>query len=155
MHYMFESEVKLRAFLHNVSCRLIPGGYFIGTTVDSDRVVSEIRTRGGEKMTICNKFYQIRFGQTSFPKDQGAFGLKYYFYLKEAIGRDRFLDDQKVHVPEYLVIFPKLEELALEYNLKLVERKNFHEYYQESMNPTNPNERPQTDLFHKMVSRDL
>lgn len=57
MHYMFESEAKLRAFLHNVSCRLETGGFFIGTTVDADRVVSLIREKGGKNMTIGNKFY--------------------------------------------------------------------------------------------------
>ncbi len=46
MHYLFETEVKLRTFLHNVSCRLEPGGFFIGTTVDAERVVTRIRTEG-------------------------------------------------------------------------------------------------------------
>eukprot|EP00347_Sterkiella_histriomuscorum_P015000 403358695 len=149
MHYMFESEVKLRAFLHNVSCRLETGGFFIGTTIDADRVVSMIREKGGKNLTVGNKFYQIRFGQASFPKDQGPFGLKYYFYLKDAIGRERLLEDKKIHVPEYLVIFEYLEKLALEYNLKLIERKNFHEFYQESIQiPKNQ------QLFDKMVAKE-
>ena len=40
MHYMFENETKLRTFLKNVSCKLEPGGFFIGTTIDADRVVA-------------------------------------------------------------------------------------------------------------------
>lgn len=43
MHYLFESEIKIRTFLKNVSCRLEAGGYFIGTTVDAEKVVSQIR----------------------------------------------------------------------------------------------------------------
>ncbi len=86
MHYMFENESKLRAFLHNVSCRLVPGGFFIGTTVDSDRVVCRINTEGGESLRIGNRFYSIKFGQKIFPKENGPYGLKYYFYLKDAIG---------------------------------------------------------------------
>lgn len=54
MHYLFENESKLRAFLHNVTCRLEPGGFFIGTTIDSDRVVYKIRTEGGENLNIGN-----------------------------------------------------------------------------------------------------
>lgn len=59
MHYLFENEKKLRAFLHNVSSRLEPGGYFIGTTIDSERLVYKIRNDGGEKMTIGNSHYRI------------------------------------------------------------------------------------------------
>lgn len=40
---MFESEIKLRAFFRNVTDRLEDGGVFIGTTIDSDRVVHKIR----------------------------------------------------------------------------------------------------------------
>ena len=40
---MFESEKKLRAFLRNVSDKLVDDGVFIGTTIDSDRLVHKIR----------------------------------------------------------------------------------------------------------------
>ena len=59
MHYLFETEVKLRAFFTNVSCRLEPGGFFIGTTIDADRVVARIRTEGAENLRIGNRFYSI------------------------------------------------------------------------------------------------
>ena len=57
MHYLLESEEKLRAFLHNVSCRLEPEGFFVGTTIDAERVVSKIRTEGGPNMRIGNSCY--------------------------------------------------------------------------------------------------
>jgi hypothetical protein len=44
MHYLFETEQKLRAFLYNVSCRLEPGGFFVATTVDAEKVVALVRT---------------------------------------------------------------------------------------------------------------
>ena len=43
MHHMFDSERRARAFLRNVSERLEPGGYFIGTTIDADRLIDNIR----------------------------------------------------------------------------------------------------------------
>ena len=46
IHYMFESSTKLRAFLRNVTDRLEENGTFIGTTVDSERVVCKIREAG-------------------------------------------------------------------------------------------------------------
>lgn len=67
MHYMFESEIKLRGYLHNVSCKLEDGGLFMGTTVDSDRLVYLIRESGKKNnLTIGNKFYSIVMGQDSF-----------------------------------------------------------------------------------------
>lgn len=88
MHYLFESEKKLRAFLRNVSDRLEPGGYFVGTTVDAERVIYKIRTEGKEKLNIGNRYYRIQFAQDYFPKEE-PLGIKYYFYLKEAIGNER------------------------------------------------------------------
>jgi mRNA (guanine-N7-)-methyltransferase len=59
MHYLFENETKLRAFLRNVSDRLEPGGYFIGSTVDSERVIYKIRNEGKGKLNIGNRYYRI------------------------------------------------------------------------------------------------
>ena len=88
IHYMFENEYKLHGFLSNVSKRLVEGGSFIGTTIDSDRLVHKIREAGPEKnLTIGNEYYSVCFGQDSFPRRNGPFGLKYYFYLADAIGK--------------------------------------------------------------------
>ena len=74
MHYLWEDELKLKTFLHNVSCRLEPGGFYIGTTVDADRVVSRIRTDGRETLQFGNPFFSIQFGQESFPIDESPYG---------------------------------------------------------------------------------
>lgn len=63
IHYMFESEQKLRGYLQNVSKRLVDGGVFIGTTIDSDRLVHKIREAGSPKnLTIGNEYFSIMFG---------------------------------------------------------------------------------------------
>ena len=52
---MFEDEKSLRGYLQNVTQRLEVGGKFIGTTIDSDRLVGKIREAGFEKnLTIGN-----------------------------------------------------------------------------------------------------
>lgn len=48
-------------------------------------------------------------------------GIKYFFYLKEAIGRESSTEDRPVYLDEYLVIFEYLVEVAKEYDLELVE----------------------------------
>ena len=63
IHYMFESEQKLRGYLKNVSKRLVDDGVFIGTTIDADRLVHKIREAGSAKnLTIGNEFFSIMFG---------------------------------------------------------------------------------------------
>ena len=85
---MFENEKSLRGYLSNVTTRLEVGGKFIGTTIDADRLVYKIREAGMENnLKIENKFYSIVFGQDAFRKQFGPFGLQYYFYLADAIGR--------------------------------------------------------------------
>jgi mRNA (guanine-N7-)-methyltransferase len=131
IHYMFESQTKLRAFLRNVTDRLEEDGVFIGTTVDADRVVCKIREAGSAKnLTVGNDYYSIVFGQDTFKKRDSAFGIKYYFYLLESVGKTAFTDGRPIYVPEYLVPFEALIEMALEYGLVLDKKMNFHEYYE-------------------------
>ena len=56
---MFESENKLRAYLKNVTQRLEPGGFFFGTTIDSDELVYRVRTNGSKDNTIQNDFMKV------------------------------------------------------------------------------------------------
>ena len=66
IHYMMESENKLRAFFKNVTDRLEPGCFFIGTTIDSDELVS--RVRGTPDNTYKNDFVTVVLPTDSFPK---------------------------------------------------------------------------------------
>ena len=115
-HYSFETESKARRFLHNVTCRLKPGGCFIGTIPNASWIVR--RMRESQSLEFGNQFYQIRFEQG---EPFMSFGHKYHFNLKDAV------DD----CPEYLVHFPTLVELARVYGLRLRFRKTFHEFYSE------------------------
>ena len=106
---MFEGEKQLRGYLSNVSTRLEVNGNFIGTTIDSDRLVYKIREAGQEKnLTIGNDFFSVVFGQDTFERKNGPYGLKYYFYLNEAVGHRQVADKKVKYVPEYLVQFDHL-----------------------------------------------
>lgn len=129
IHYMFECEQKLRGYLENVTKRLVDGGVFIGTTIDSDRLVHKIRESGREgNLTIGNEYFSIVFGQDNFRRGNGPFGLKYYFYLADAIGK-RMASGPILYVDEYLVPFDTLVTVAKEYGLELDKKVNFHEYF--------------------------
>ena len=136
IHYMFRSEDKLRAYLRNVTDRLEPGGYFIGTTIDSDELVYRVRSEGNPDNSISNDFMKVVLPQDHFSKNESPFGLKYYFYLKESIGKEtQMLSDMPKMVDEFLVIFPVFIKIAEEYGLKLVMKKNFRQYFDDMTSP--------------------
>jgi mRNA (guanine-N7-)-methyltransferase len=150
IHYFFESEHKLKMYLKNVSDRLRPGGYFIGTTIDSDELVYRVRSSGRNDNTIQNDFLKVVLPQDSFPKDQ-VFGLKYYFYLREAIGKSN--QSQERLVDEFLVIFPILIKMANDVGLELEMKKNFRQYYDDktSYHPASGIK----ELYHKQIDLNM
>jgi mRNA (guanine-N7-)-methyltransferase len=114
LHYAFESEEKLRMLLQNVSDNLYHGGYFFGTTTDSNRLVKRLKL--SDNLQFGNSIYHCRFEEKySFSK----FGHRYWFALTDAID----------YCHEYLVHFPTLVKVAAEYQLELVMKEGFHEYY--------------------------
>jgi len=130
LHYSFESETRARGLLSNVSKRLKPGGEFVGTLPNANYLVKRARQDG--RLDFGNNVYRVKF---EIPNENGLseaqllrdhefppFGAKYKFFLEDA-----------VDVPEYLVHFGTLQRLALEYDLELIYKAPFHEFYHECM----------------------
>uniref|UniRef100_A0A8C0MK94 mRNA cap guanine-N(7) methyltransferase n=1 Tax=Canis lupus familiaris TaxID=9615 RepID=A0A8C0MK94_CANLF len=106
-HYSFESY------------ELSPGGYFIGTTPNSFELIR--RLEASETESFGNETYTVKFQKKG---DYPLFGCKHDFNLEGV-----------VDVPEFLVYFPLLNEMAKKYNmkLKLVYKKTFLEFYEEKI----------------------
>ena len=138
MHYHFESEARVRSFLINVVSKMRNGGLFIGSIIDSNILVKKLRNSKNQNnklkneiLTFGNDFYAVKFYQKHFPKDS-PFGIKYGFYLEDSIDK-RDEEGKFKYVGEYLIIFDLFQKIAEEYDLHLVEKKNFHEFYEENM----------------------
>ncbi|KAK4535645.1 hypothetical protein CDCA_CDCA05G1670 [Cyanidium caldarium] len=142
MHYAFESAERVRMLLRNVTARLKPGGFFIGTTPDANVLVRKLRAAPG--WWFGNSVYRIEFepppssettplkaggddqadttapaAAKTFPADR-PYGIRYRFTL----------DENVEDCPEYLVHFPSLEVLAREeFGLELLLQMNFHEFF--------------------------
>ena len=154
MHYHFESEVRVRSFLKNVVTKLRNGGLFVGSIIDSNILVKKLRNSKNQNnkfkneiLTFGNDFYAVKFYQKHFPKDS-PFGIKYGFYLEDSIDK-RDEEGKFKYVGEYLIIFDIFKKIAEEFDLHLVEKKNFHELYEENMQNNSFK-----SLFKNMV-RDL
>ena len=136
LHYHFQNEKRLNAFLTNVSSRLCEGGYFIGTIIEDNVIVKRLRNRKKitenkylkEKFTFGNEYYSVKFSQKHFDIKNGPFGIKYGFYLEDSI--DNRDEEGKIkYVEEYLIVFNEFVELCKKYDLYLVEKENFTKFY--------------------------
>ena len=102
IHYFFESTIKLQNFVKNVASNLRPGGYFIGTCLDSKRVLEELEKAGGSEvrgMKDSTVIWNIR--------KKGPKAIEIYM---ESIGKK---------ITEYLVDFDVLVEAFAKYDMHL------------------------------------
>ncbi|CAG11655.1 unnamed protein product, partial [Tetraodon nigroviridis] len=116
-HYSFESEQKAEMMLRNACERLKPGGFFIGTTPDAFELVK--RLEASDSLSFGNEVFKVTFqSKGSYP----LFGCQYHFSLEDV-----------VNVPEFLVYFPLFEHMAKRYNMRLVLKQRFSEFFQEKV----------------------
>ncbi|XP_037549672.1 mRNA cap guanine-N7 methyltransferase [Nematolebias whitei] len=114
-HYSFESEQKADMMLRNACERLKPGGFFIGTTPDAYELIK--RLEASDSLSFGNEVFKVSFqSKGSYP----LFGCQYHFSLEGV-----------VDVPEFLVYFPLFEHMAKRYNMRLVLKQRFSEFFEE------------------------
>ncbi|KAG5264847.1 hypothetical protein AALO_G00258690 [Alosa alosa] len=116
-HYSFETQEQANTMMRNACERLRPGGFFIGTTPDAYELVKRLET--SDTNSFGNEVYRVTFQKKG---DYPLFGCQYDFNLEGV-----------VDVPEFLVYFPMFEEMAKKYNMRLVYKKTFHEFFQEKI----------------------
>ncbi|WVR03912.1 hypothetical protein IAU60_000911 [Kwoniella sp. DSM 27419] len=120
MHYAFESPSKARMMIENVSRHLRKGGVFMGTIPNADLLLEKLNAlpEDDEELRFGNSCYYVQFAER---RHKGIYGHQYHFFLTDAV------ED----VPEYVVDWENFEALAMEYRLRLVYKKPFHDVLQE------------------------
>ncbi|MCJ8746004.1 hypothetical protein PDJAM_G00136820 [Pangasius djambal] len=103
--------------LRNACERLRPGGFFFGTTPDAYELVK--RLEQSDSNSFGNEVYRVTFQKKG---DYPLFGCQYDFNLEGV-----------VDVPEFLVYFPLFVEMAKKYNMRLVYKKTFHQFFEEKI----------------------
>jgi hypothetical protein len=119
IHYMMNSENDLDEFLMNVSENLLDQGYFIGTCLNGDAVLSEMGSKTEIKGVIDGKTVFLIKKKTDDPKD----------YKNISVGNkiNVFFETFGGAFDENLVSIPYLKEKAKKHSLKLVDYKSFLE----------------------------
>ncbi|RHY28070.1 hypothetical protein DYB32_006284 [Aphanomyces invadans] len=143
-HYMFCDEARATQFFVTLHSTLRPGGMFIATTIDPNRVIQKLMaTVGGEEIVdgkvVGPAPIQLRDGKDRAlctirmdpstttrllrpTKDDRGFGLRYMFTL---IDGD---DEEAVNLPEYLIPSSLLHQMLDEHGFDLVLQENFQTF---------------------------
>ena len=123
LHYAFLNLKRASTAINNLSNSLHPGGHIILTIPNALRIVKLFQET--ESDIIENKIFRIkRYFDIKSPIP--AFGAAYSFYLEGAV------PDLK----EYLIHPEVLKKLFFKNNIKLIEMKSFHEYYEDCTKDT-------------------
>jgi mRNA (guanine-N7-)-methyltransferase len=138
LHYFFKSKPDLENVLKLVSETLKPGGYFIGTAVDGNRV----RELLGTSDVYDSKLFTIN--KVSFKK-RDPFGNRYTFTIKDSTDQTNYFNTMGVST-EYLVNFDILEEMAKYYHLSVVKLNFFEEYSPDKFTTLRENHLPFNDI---------
>lgn len=131
IHYFFETQTKLGTFLTNVSKNLNKGGKFVGTALDGDTVFNKLQNESSIfKVKSKDILWKInkKYKKKTFVNDDTSIGYPIDVYIN-SIGKT---------TTEWLVNFDYLKTECDNYNLKLVEVKNFKDIY---MDLTNSNKK--------------
>ncbi|KAF0775294.1 hypothetical protein AaE_001007 [Aphanomyces astaci] len=143
-HYMFCDEPRATRFFETLHQSLRPGGMFIATTIDPNRIVQKLMaTVGGTEVvdgnvvgpapielqdakgrTLCT----IRMDPSTRDRllhpsrDDQGFGLRYMFTLNDGD------DEEAVNLPEYLIPSLMLRRLLDLHGFDLVLQENFQTF---------------------------
>ncbi len=116
LHYFLKSQQTIDNFLYNISINLKPGGYFIATTLDGEKVFKALEENNGIISGVKDKIriWEIKRGYDSNDKFKN-FGQSINVYNIN-IGQE---------IPEYLVNFEFFTENAKKFNLIPIENDEF------------------------------
>jgi len=120
MHHAFESVAKVHCMLRNVTRWLRPGGVFIGTIPNAEKLLMRLDQIPAEAsdLSFGNSVYSIKFESR---ESQPLYGHRYSFFLQDAV------ED----VLEYVVHWESFVQLAAEYGLYPIYKKEFHDVFEE------------------------
>ena len=126
IHYMFESEITVRTLLQNVSDNLKIGGYFVGTSLDGERVYDLLVGKEKELGMV---------GDDLLWKIGKEYNLKKWDRGKNNLGHEIEVFVSTIGIPhkEYLVNYDYLKEIAKEYGLEVTMVRGFGDIYQTSL----------------------
>ncbi len=115
LHYFFESLESLDIVLRLVSKYLRPGGYFIGTFVDSLKIREKFNSLTGKEKVYTNSLLRLERVYTN-KRTTEKFGNEYKFTINDRYDKTNYFNTTGVST-EYLADSKTLIDLARNYSL--------------------------------------
>jgi len=146
LHYAFESQSQAECMIKNAAECLRPGGFFIGTTIDSETVLQRLKDKindssmtNSSPLMLGNSVFSVTFDKNSpiisalrseiesnkdlkvtknFLERIPRYGAQYTFHLTGV-----------VDCPEFLINFDELSDIAERNGMILVAKQGFENYF--------------------------
>ena len=122
LHYFFEKDSDLKILMQLVNKYLVKGGFFIGTTIDGEKIRSFFKARKTKEVSknlfniTINKFFT-----------KSAYSNKYTFEIKDTFDQGNYFNTMGPST-EYIVDFEELTRVAKENGLVPFNKNVFEPY---------------------------
>ena len=128
IHYFFKNEEMLDGFLLNVSQLLNNGGVFFCTFMDGEKIESDIKNNGGDKIEGFKKL-----SNRKEDKGEPIWAILRSYDKNEVSPYNKqinvFIETTSKLIPEYVVSYEFLIEKCKEYGLNIKESELFSETF--------------------------
>lgn len=111
----------------------------------STKIDNSYSSRNNE-LCFGNDYYSVKF-ENNYIDINNPYNIKYGFYLEDSIDA-RETDGQITYVEEYLIIFDLFVKICKDFDLHLIEKCNFIDYYNKMRKEKN-----NLELFKKFESK--
>jgi hypothetical protein len=153
IHYFFKNEETLDGFLLNVSQLLNIGGVFFCTFMDGEKIETDIKNNGGDKIEGFKKLSNRREDKgepiwailRSYDKDEVS------PYNKQI---NVFIETTSKLIPEYVVSYEFLIEKCKEYGLKIKESELFSETFNKFKSKLDDLRDTKENLYKSIIELD-
>ena len=112
LHYFFQSETALRTVFENFGKLVKPGGYFIGTSVDGQRIIDLLKQNrqfNSTLLTVTKSYKAVA--------PRSKYNNMYTFKINDSFDQGNYFNTMGESV-EYLVFIQELTRIAKEYNFE-------------------------------------
>lgn len=153
IHYFFKNEETLDGFLLNVSQLLNTGGVFFCTFMDGEKIETDIKNNGGDKIEGFKKL-----SNRKEDKGEPIWAILRSYDKKEVSPYNKqinvFIETTSKLIPEYVVSYEFLIEKCKEYGLKIKESELFSETFNRFKSNLDDLRETKENLYKSIIELD-
>ena len=153
IHYFFKNEETLDGFLLNVSQLLNSGGVFFCTFMDGEKIETDIKNNGGDKIEGFKKL-----SNRKEDKGEPIWAILRSYDKNEVSPYNKqinvFIETTSKLIPEYVVSYEFLIEKCKDYGLKIKESELFSETFNNFKSKLDDLRETKENLYKSIIELD-